>query len=111
MLTNSPSRRVKTEAPNHHAARPEGKPANPAMTPTRMSASMSLRAYLAAMPPDAVFTSPEATLYCGVGGSTWERMRARGETPEAIRLTGRTLGYRKRSLDAMLQARMESRAA
>ena len=68
---------------------------------------LTLRSRLAAMPPDAVLTNPEAAAYCGAGGSTWERMRAQGETPPAIRLTGRTLGFRKRDLDAWLDARTE----
>ena len=63
------------------------------------------------MPADAVFTTSEAAAYCGMGGSTWERMRMGGETPAAIRLTSRTLGYRKRVLDAWLDARTEYRAA
>ena len=74
-------------------------------------AAMILRARLAAMPADAVFTTAEAAAYCGMGGSTWERMRMGGETPAAIRLTSRTLGYRKRVLDAWLDARTEHRAA
>ncbi len=66
------------------------------------------RAALAAMPADAVFTTAEATAYCGIAGSTWERMRGQGQTPPAIRLTSRTLGYRKGALDAWLAARLEA---
>ena len=68
---------------------------------------LTLRTRLAGMPPDAVFTNPESATYCGAGGSTWERMRREGLLPPAIRLTGRTLGFRKRDLDAWLDARTE----
>lgn len=74
-------------------------------------AAMNFRARLAAMPAAAVFTTSEAAAHCGMGASTWERMRMAGETPAAIRLTSRTLGYRKRVLDAWLDARTEHRAA
>jgi predicted DNA-binding transcriptional regulator AlpA len=69
---------------------------------------LALRAALAAMPADVVLTTAEATAYCGIAGSTWERMRGQGRTPPAIRLTGRTLGYRKGALDAWLAARLEA---
>lgn len=72
---------------------------------------LTMRARLAAMPADAVLATGEAAIYCGMGASTWERMRMGGETPAAIRLTARTLGYRKRVLDAWLDARTEHRAA
>jgi hypothetical protein len=72
---------------------------------------LALRAQLAAMPPDAVFDTTEAAVYCKTGESTWERMRAKRQTPPAIQLTGRTLGYRKRVLDAWLDARTEQDAA
>jgi len=75
------------------------------------SGAFKLRSRLAAMPADAVFVTSEAAAYCGVGGSTWERMRMGGETPAAIRLTSRTLGYRKRLLDLWLDGRTETRAA
>ena len=68
---------------------------------------LALRGRLAALPADAVLTNPEAAVYCGMGSSTWERMRAQDKTPFAIRLTGRTLGFRKRDLDAWLDARTE----
>lgn len=68
-------------------------------------------AQLAALPPDAVLIANEPAVYCGMGGSTWERMRAAGKTPPAIQITGRTLGYRKSVLDAWLAARTERRAA
>ena len=71
---------------------------------------LALRTSLAAMPEQAVFTSAEAAVYCGTGGSTWERMRRMKLTPPAIRLTGRTLGYRKRELDAWLDRRSEKAA-
>lgn len=68
---------------------------------------LALRGCLAALPPDAVLSNPEAAIYCGAGGSTWERMRAQGKIPPAIRLTGRTLGFRKRDLDIWLDSRTE----
>ena len=83
----------------------------PATVEIEAYTAMDLRARLAAMPADAVFTTSEAAAHCGMGGSTWERMRMGGETPAAIRLTSRTLGYRKRVLDAWLDARTEHRAA
>lgn len=66
---------------------------------------------LAALPADAVLSTKQAAIYCSVGTSTWERMRMLGKTPAAIRLTGRTLGYRKRVLDAWLDGRGEKVAA
>jgi hypothetical protein len=66
---------------------------------------------LAALPPDAVLLTSDAALYAGNGSSTWERERAQGNTPPAIHVTSRTLGYRKRDLDAWLDARTESHAA
>jgi hypothetical protein len=40
--------------------------------------------------------------------STWERDRALGRTPPAIKVTSRTLGYRKRDLDADIATRTEA---
>ena len=68
-------------------------------------------ARLAGLPPGAVFSTGDAAAYWGIAVSTWERMRAAGETPPAIRLTGRTLGYRKGDIDAGLEARTEQRGA
>jgi hypothetical protein len=64
-------------------------------------------AILAALPPDAVLLTLDAALYSGKGGSTWERERAAGKLPAAIHVTSRTLGYRKRALDAHLEAHTE----
>lgn len=72
---------------------------------------LALRAKLAGMPADTVFVTDEAAAYCGMGTSTWERKRVEGQTPPAIHLTTRTLGYRKRVLDAWLDARTEQHAA
>jgi hypothetical protein len=58
--------------------------------------------FIAELPSNAVLTTADAALYCGIGGSTWERLRSLGHTPPAIRVTRRTLGYRKRDLDARL---------
>jgi hypothetical protein len=63
---------------------------------------------LAKLSPDAVLCSADAALYCGVSPPSWERMRAQGRTPPAIRLTRRTLGYRKHQLDLALDARTEA---
>jgi hypothetical protein len=68
-------------------------------------------ARLAGLPEGAVLSTKDAAAYWGVAVSTWERMRAACETPPAIRLTGRTLGYRKRDLDVGLDARTEQTAA
>jgi predicted DNA-binding transcriptional regulator AlpA len=65
-------------------------------------------ARLAALPADAVLPTPDAALYSGVATSTWERLRAKRETPPAIHLTSRTLGYRKRDLDARLDSLTEA---
>jgi hypothetical protein len=67
-------------------------------------------AQLADLPPSAVLPTRDAATYWGVAVSTWERMRAAGQLPPAIRLTRRTLGYRKRDLDARLDARTEPAA-
>lgn len=71
----------------------------------------ALRAQLATMPADALFTTKEAACYCNIGGSTWERMRRERRTPPAIKLTMRTLGYRKHVLDAWLSGRGEKKNA
>ena len=68
---------------------------------------LALRGRLAELPPDTPFTRAEAAAYCGAGGSTWARWSAQGDTPPAIRLTRKSLGYRKRDLDAWLDARTE----
>jgi predicted DNA-binding transcriptional regulator AlpA len=68
-------------------------------------------ARLASLPEGAVLSTKDAATYWGVAVSTWERMRAASETPPAIRLTARTLGYRKRELDACLDARTEQTAS
>jgi hypothetical protein len=58
--------------------------------------------------PDAVLVNDDARLYSGdPSPATWERLRAEGKLPPAIRLTGRLLGYRKRDLDARLDALTE----
>ena len=77
------------------------------LPPTREVGHLAFRAHLAAMPPGAVLTTAEAAAYCAVGVSTWERMRCESKTPPAIRVTGRTLGYRKSVLDAWLTSRTE----
>jgi hypothetical protein len=70
---------------------------------SQLSAEQLTRLKLIAdLPPNAVLTTADAALYCGTGGSTWERLRSRGLAPPAIRVTARTLGYRKKDLDAHL---------
>ena len=85
-------------------------PTDPAynFTATRHEAHLALRSALAAMPDAAVFDTREAATYCGIAASTWERMRSQRQTPAAIRLTSRTLGYRKSTLDAWLAGRLEA---
>jgi hypothetical protein len=61
---------------------------------------------LSRLGPDAVLRTVDARLYCGgVSSQTWERRRRRGQTPPAILITKRAFGYRKKALDADLDAR------
>jgi hypothetical protein len=62
---------------------------------------------LVVMDGAAVFPTRDARIYCRVAPATWERMRSLGMLPPAIRLTDRLLGWRKRDLDAFLDARTE----
>jgi hypothetical protein len=75
-------------------------------------AELERLAVLAKLPDDAILCTADAALYRGVGVSTWERERVRGirDLPPAIRITDRTLGYRKSDLDAWLKARKEGEA-
>jgi predicted DNA-binding transcriptional regulator AlpA len=53
------------------------------------------------------FTAAELA---GVSLRTWDRMRARGETPPITRISERRIGYRVIDLKAWLDARRESAA-
>jgi predicted DNA-binding transcriptional regulator AlpA len=74
-------------------------------------AELERLAVLAKLPDNAILCTADAALYRGVGVSTWERERAFGNLPPAVRITSRTLGYRKADLDAWLNARREPKAA
>jgi len=52
-----------------------------------------------------VVDEPTAIMLIGVSPRTWDRMRARGETPPATRLSARRIGYRIVHLKAWLDAR------
>jgi hypothetical protein len=75
---------------------------------TRTIEQLERLAVLAKLPPDAVLLTEDAALYRGTAVSTWERDRALGRTPPAIKVTSRTLGYRKRDLDADIATRTEA---
>jgi predicted DNA-binding transcriptional regulator AlpA len=52
-----------------------------------------------------VVDEPTAILLTGVSPRTWDRMRARGETPPITKLSERRIGYRLVDLKAWLDAR------
>ena len=52
-----------------------------------------------------VVPEPEAVRLVGVSPRTWDRMRARGETPPITRISERRVGYRLIDLQAWLDAR------
>ena len=52
-----------------------------------------------------VIPEPEAVRHVGVSPRTWDRMRARGETPPITRISERRVGYRLIDLQAWLDAR------
>jgi predicted DNA-binding transcriptional regulator AlpA len=52
-----------------------------------------------------VIPEPEAVRHVGVSPRTWDRMRARGETPPITRISERRVGYRLIDLEAWLDAR------
>jgi predicted DNA-binding transcriptional regulator AlpA len=52
-----------------------------------------------------VIPEPEAVRHIGVSPRTWDRMRARGETPPITRISDRRVGYRLVDLEAWLDAR------
>jgi predicted DNA-binding transcriptional regulator AlpA len=52
-----------------------------------------------------VLDEPTAIELAGVSPRTWDRMRARGETPPITKLSERRIGYRLVDLKAWLDAR------
>jgi predicted DNA-binding transcriptional regulator AlpA len=46
-----------------------------------------------------------AIMLTGVSPRTWDRMRARGETPPITRLSARRIGYRVADIKAWLDSR------
>jgi predicted DNA-binding transcriptional regulator AlpA len=52
-----------------------------------------------------VVDEPTAIKLVGVSPRTWDRMRARGETPPVTKLSARRIGYRVSDLAKWLDAR------
>jgi predicted DNA-binding transcriptional regulator AlpA len=52
-----------------------------------------------------VVDEPTAIELVGVSARTWDRMRARGETPPVTQLSARRIGYRISDLRKWLDAR------
>jgi predicted DNA-binding transcriptional regulator AlpA len=52
-----------------------------------------------------VVDEPTAAQLCGVSLRTWDRMRARGETPPFTKLSERRIGYRLTDIKDWLDAR------
>jgi predicted DNA-binding transcriptional regulator AlpA len=52
-----------------------------------------------------VVDEPTAIMLTGVSPRTWDRLRARGETPPITKLSARRIGYRLIDLKAWLDAR------
>ena len=52
-----------------------------------------------------VVDEPTAIKIIGVSPRTWDRMRARGETPPITKISERRIGYRLTDLKAWLDAR------
>jgi predicted DNA-binding transcriptional regulator AlpA len=55
-----------------------------------------------------VLSEPEAIRLTGISKPTWERMRARGETPPLVRISRCRIGYRVGDLRKWIEARIES---
>lgn len=62
---------------------------------------------------DAVRVVDEKTAaqLCGLSLRTWDRMRARGETPPLIQLSARRIGYRLVDINKWLDARRQPSTA
>jgi predicted DNA-binding transcriptional regulator AlpA len=54
---------------------------------------------------DLILDTPQAAKMCGLSPRTLEAMRADGDGPECIRLSGVSVGYRLGALRAWIQAR------
>jgi predicted DNA-binding transcriptional regulator AlpA len=58
-----------------------------------------------------VVDEPTAAQLAGVSPRTWDRMRARGETPPVTQLSPRRIGYRLTDLRAWLDSRRVAQPA
>jgi predicted DNA-binding transcriptional regulator AlpA len=69
----------------------------------------------AELPPELagkrVLGTKKAAAFVGLSDREWERRRAAGETPTAVQLGTRKLGYTIESLVAWIEARTEKVAA
>jgi excisionase family DNA binding protein len=78
------------------AARPDaGQPAP--------GADPALPAPAAVLPDALLLTDRQAAALCGLGRSTWHRLRAAGKLPLAVRL-GRALRWRRQEIEAWISA-------
>jgi hypothetical protein len=68
-------------------------------------------AIIAQLPRETPLRTRDAALWRGVSVPVWERMRAHGQTPPAIRISARALAYRKGLIDDDLERLTESRPA
>jgi predicted DNA-binding transcriptional regulator AlpA len=58
-----------------------------------------------------VIPEPETIVLCNSSKATWERMKARGETPPMTQISPRRVGYRVTDIEAWLDARRRGGAA
>jgi predicted DNA-binding transcriptional regulator AlpA len=58
-----------------------------------------------------VLNERDAAQVIGVSPRTWDRLRARGETPPATKISARRIGYRVADIKAWLDARREGVSA
>ena len=58
-----------------------------------------------------VVDEPTAIMLTGLSPRTWDRLRARGETPPVTKLSERRIGYRVADINAWLDARREKPTA
>jgi predicted DNA-binding transcriptional regulator AlpA len=59
----------------------------------------------AAAGDDLIFDTKAAARFCGLSERTLEKMRAEGDGPECIRLSGVSVGYRLGALRAWIKSR------
>jgi predicted DNA-binding transcriptional regulator AlpA len=59
----------------------------------------------------ACLRTPAASRYLGIPESTLTKLRCQGTGPAFVRLTAKSIGYRKCDLDAFLAARVVSPTA